>query len=280
MILRAFMVGAALLVFVAGVRAQTVMYAGFGGANGLDGLTLRSAAQSGSAILLADSTNDRGAVFTQSLYSIGSFSALFQFRISNPGGNTDGSGQQGADGLAFVVQRAAGNSLGSNGEGLGYLGINNSVAVEFDTWLNSSRGDPDSNHYGLNLNGAANSVLTVSEQTRFDNGQIWTVWVDYDGGKLEVRSSLTGLRPASAVLTYGSAVNPFSVATTIGGTAAYIGFTGATGSATGAHELLGFAFSDTYLTNGIAAIPEPSTYALCALGLALIALAAWRRGRR
>jgi len=278
MTFRAFMAALVSFALGAAASAQTVVYAGFAG--GTSGLTLRSATQSGSTILLADSANDRGAVFTANQYNITSFSVLFEFRISSPGGNTDGSGQQGGDGLTFVVQRAAGNSLGSNGEGLGYIGISNSVAVELDTWLNSTRSDPDSNHYGLNLNGSGNSVVTAGESTRFDNGQVWSVWVDYDGTTLEVRSSQTGTRPASAVLSYGSSGSPFSVSNTIGGTSAFVGFTAATGSATGTHELLGFSFSDTYLTNGVAAIPEPSTYALMALGLGIVGLAVWRRARR
>jgi hypothetical protein len=258
-------------------RAQSVVFPNFSGSPA--GLTLRSVTSSGGVLTLADSTNDRGSVFTSSQFSVAGFSTVFEFRILNPGGSSDGSGQQGADGLAFVIQRAAGNSLGSNGEGLGYIGINNSVAVEFDTWLNSSRSDPDSNHYGLNLNGSGNSVVTAPEANRFDNGQKWTAWVDYDGTTIEVRTSLTGVRPSAAVLSYGTAQNPFSLASTIGGGTAFIGFTAATGSATGTHQLLGFAFSDTYLAGGLAAVPEPSTWALLILGLGAVAVAGWRRRR-
>lgn len=263
--------------FAVSSRAQTVLFTGF---SDTTGLTLRSVTSSSSALLLADNRNDRGSVFTSSQYSISGFSAAFQFRISNPSGNSDGTGQQGADGLAFVVQRAAGNSLGSSGEGLGYLGINNSIAVEVDTWLNSNRNDPDSNHFGLNLNGASTSVVTSAESTRFDDGQKWTVWVDYNGTTLEVRANQTGVRPTNAVLTYGTTGSPFDIASTIGGSTAYIGFTAATGSAFGTHELLGFAFSDTYLTNGVSVVPEPSTYALLALGLGFVGITIRRRSRK
>ncbi|MBI5426317.1 MAG: PEP-CTERM sorting domain-containing protein [Opitutae bacterium] len=256
--------------------AQTVLYRDF---TSTTGLTRNSVSVSGGAITLADNANDRGSVFTSSTYSISSFSAAFEFRITNPGGGTDSFNQQGADGLAFVIQRAQANALGSSGEGLGYLGINQSVAVEFDTWFNSTRADPDSNHYGLDLNGSVNSVVTAAESTRFDNGQKWSVWVDYNGTALEVRASTTGVRPTTASLTYGTAQNPFDLATAIGGANAYIGFTGATGSATGTHQLLSFAFSDTYVPGGISVIPEPSTYALFGLGLGLVGVAAWRRRR-
>ena len=95
-----------------------------------------------------------------------------------------------------------------------------------------------------------------------------------------MRTSLTGDRSsAPVVLSYGTGANPFSLATTIGDSRAYVGFTGATGLATGDHRLLGFAFSETYLANGIAAVPEPSTYALLALGLSFVGWTVWRRRR-
>lgn len=48
----------------------------------------------------------------------------------------------GGDGFAFVLQRDPNGTaaLGAGGRGLGYEGIANSVAVEFDTWFN-----PDTN---------------------------------------------------------------------------------------------------------------------------------------
>lgn len=41
---------------------------------------------------------------------------------------------QGADGLAFIIQAAGKNTLGEGGCQLGYGGIKNSIAVEFDTY--------------------------------------------------------------------------------------------------------------------------------------------------
>lgn len=266
-----------LLAFVAGTaHAQTLLYRDF---TNTSGLTRNSAALSGGVIVLADNSNDRGSVFTGTTYGISSFSAAFEFKITNPGGGSDLSGQQGADGLAFVIQRSSAgkNALGDPGEGLGYLGLNRSMAVEFDTWFNVNRGDPNSNHYGIDLNGSVNSVASASEATRFDNGQKWSVWIDYTGTILEVRASTDGVRPATAVLTYGTAQNPFDLVDTIQDSSAYIGFTGATGSATGTHQLLSFAFSDTYLPGGVSVVPEPSTYVLFGLGLAVVGLTLWRR---
>jgi len=63
-----------------------------------------------------------------------SFSTFFTFNISHPMGISDGDGQ-GADGIVFVVQTVS-NTAGGAGGGIGYLGINNSVGIELDTWDN------------------------------------------------------------------------------------------------------------------------------------------------
>ncbi|MGV3639123.1 MAG: lectin-like domain-containing protein [Adhaeribacter sp.] len=63
--------------------------------------------------------------------------------------------QNGADGLAFVLQRS-GTGMGASGEGLGYQGLSPSLAVEFDTWQNAY--DPAYDHIGLQRNGNPNHL--------------------------------------------------------------------------------------------------------------------------
>ena len=54
----------------------------------------------------------------------------------------------GGDGFAWVLHLDPNvtATLGSNGEGLGYAGIRNSLVVEFDTWYNPTQGDHFSDH--------------------------------------------------------------------------------------------------------------------------------------
>jgi len=52
-----------------------------------------------------------------------------------------------ADGLAFVVQNSSATALGTGSGGLGYSGIPNSLAVEFDTFANPW--DPNANHVAV-----------------------------------------------------------------------------------------------------------------------------------
>jgi hypothetical protein len=255
--------------------AQTLLFSNF---SSTTGLSLNAAQVVNGSVLLAQNQQDRsGSVFTTSTYAISGFSAAFEFRISSPGGTSDGTAA-GADGLAFVVQRAGATALGGSGEGMGYgprggtPGIANSLAVEFDTFQNSW--DPSSNHIGIDTNGSLTSLATANVGSAFDNGTKWSVWVDYNGTTLEVRASTDGGRPTAATISQA-----IDLTSTIGGSSAYIGFTGGTGSAFGTHEVLSFAFSDTYLTNGVSVVPEPSTYALLALGLGFVGVTVWRRRR-
>lgn len=60
---------------------------------------------------------------------------------------------RGADGFAFVVHNDRDDALGAEGAGLGYDGIPNSLAVEFDTFFNHDRDDPYENHVSIQTNG-------------------------------------------------------------------------------------------------------------------------------
>lgn len=55
--------------------------------------------------------------------------------------------------LAFVIQGEGLNSLGHNGKSLGYGGINNSLAIEFDTYYNYEEHDPYENHISIHTRG-------------------------------------------------------------------------------------------------------------------------------
>lgn len=202
-----------------------------------------------------------------SLLNNASFSTYFQFRITGSDGAGDEDGA-GADGLAFVVQTID-NNVGGVGGGMGYAGINRSVAVEFDTYNN---GEISGNHVGIDLNGSVNSVASLAIAPRMNNGAIWYSWVDYNGttNALEVRLSQVDVRPTAAALSYNVNLAGSGV---LNQTSAYVGFTAATGAGWGNHDILKWEFRDTF--NPVGAPDTAATIGLIGLGFA--ALVAARR---
>src|SRR5262245_53077583 len=118
--------------------------------NGIDAAPVLRLARSGMFF-------DGGSAFTSDKVCLSTFSAVFQFRITNPGGLPDASGQGGADGLTLTLQGAGPTALGILGGSLGYETIMPSVAIEIDTWDNGVI-DAGTNHVGIDVNGSVNSV--------------------------------------------------------------------------------------------------------------------------
>ena len=267
----------ALAVFFASAHQMTAradfLYSDF---SSVAGLQLNgSAAQVGNVLRLTPAApSQSGSAFTTVAVPLGSqnsFSTYFQFRITNSGGFTDTDGSLGADGIVFVVQ-TVNNNAGGAGGGIGYQGISPSLGVEFDTWNN---GEISGNHVGIDLNGSVNSVTAVHEPTRFNNGQVWNAWVDYNGSNnlLEVRWSLSNVRPVASMLSRTQ-----DLVALLGQNTAFIGFTSGTGAAWGNHDILTWEYRDEFSPIDSAAVPEPTGLAVLALNFA--GVIAYRRLRR
>ncbi|CAM9353688.1 unnamed protein product [Discosporangium mesarthrocarpum] len=88
------------------------------------------------------------------------FDTTFVFELSSPSlrcnvmdGVYTSCRSRGADGLAFVIQGEGPLALGDGGMGLGYSGIGNSLAVEFDTFYNAELQEPYENHVSVQTRG-------------------------------------------------------------------------------------------------------------------------------
>jgi hypothetical protein len=256
------------IVFPAQPHAATVF--NFPNFNSCTGLQVNgNAACTGGVLRLTPALGGQGgSTFSGTTIPLGagaSFSTFFSFQMTAAGGAGDSDGV-GADGLTFTVQPNSA-TVGGSGGGMGYFGIPNSVAAEFDTFDNGvGAGDPNGNHVGIDLNGSINSVVTATVSPRFNNGQIWFAWVDYNGSVLEVRVSPTNGRPTTPNVSL-----PVNLAAVLGTSQAFVGFTAGTGAGFENHDILTWQFDNAFAPIG-AAGPVP-TLSEMALGLMALLLA-------
>jgi len=247
----------------------------------LNGLATKVDSGATTAVRLSGSSwqgSQASSLFTNQAYGISPFSTHFTFQITNAGGIADGI-ESGGDGFTFTIQAVGPSSVGTGGGGLGYGGSTNpailsSVAIEFDTFQNIW--DADSNHLGIEWGGNFQhqenfSALPVGISSRFDDGNVWHAWVDYDGTALQVRADQSAIRPADAMLTHD-----LDIAEIIGQEMAFLGFTAGAEGDYGNTDILSWEFSQPEATHA----PEPSTLIIWSL-LGTIGIAyGWRRRRR
>lgn len=165
-----------------------------------------------SVLLTAAKPDSSGGVFRNGALEILAFRSEFRFSIADGSGISDQceGTRPGGDGLAFVLLGSEPKQLGSGGSGFGYQGLTDSVAVEFDIACNRDNGDPAAPHIAIDVDGAVNHLapssvppeVIVDERSRtsFDDGAVWSVWIDYREGLMEVRIARDGKRPEQANL--------------------------------------------------------------------------------
>jgi hypothetical protein len=189
-------------------------------------------------------TSQTSAAWLPVKQSVGNgFTTQFQFQISPPAG-----GGPIADGFAFVIQNgpAASVALGTTGAGgyLGYEGLPNSIAFEFDTYQDSW--DPNGNHVAVQSNGAlpntanhqtANlAVVNSTISTNLSDGATHTAVITYDAtGGLFVFLDGTRVLAVSILLN--------NLLTLDAGGNAVVGFTAATGSYSEVTQISGWSFT-------------------------------------
>lgn len=253
----------------------------FSGTCGTQLTCVGSTAEAGSVLRLTPAaTGQAGAGYSATAITLGNnatFSTTFQFRITDSGGIAP------ADGLTFVVAAGA-SGLGVGGGGIGYQGVGNSIAIEFDTFNNGGQDNNSSNHVGLDTNGslASNPLVNPYGEVTCDfggnnylragcmsNGNIWTVFINYDGNGLDVTVQDGNAAPVSILSNHA-----IDIASILGTNDAFVGFTSGTGSGFGNHDILRWqlANDESIVPPGV---PEPGSLAL--IGLGLIGAAALRR---
>ena len=272
------------------MSADDFTYNGFGNPAGLTFAGSATTAVTGDGTVLRLTSagfGESGAAYSTTAFTLGAsdtFSSQFQFRFTNAGGIDP------ADGITLVLA-ASPTGLGGSGGGLGYTGVPNSVAIEFDTYNNvfGLPTDASSNHVAIDTNGVltdlalsnvygngscgfTNGFPAQNSNTVpgcMSNGDLWTATVTYDGTNLNV--SL--LDPAMGS-TFNAITNyPIDIASLLGTNNAFVGFTAGTGSGVENHDIVNWEFANT------ATLPTPEPNSLLLVGTGLLALMAitWRR---
>ena len=200
------------------------------------GLQLNGSAvwnQSANRLRLTDTgASETGSAFFTTPVNIQSFSNSFSFQLTSAN----------ADGFTFVIQNASDTATGPSGGGLGYAygtptSFPNSVAVKFDLYNNVGEG---SDSTGMYTDGATPSMPAVdmtSSGINLHSGDVMNVLMTYDGATLTW--TITDAT-AGKSFTTSTAVN---IPSLVGGSTAYVGFTGGTGGETAVQEILTWVYT-------------------------------------
>ena len=158
------------------------------------------------------------------------FDVTFRFDIHDPINS-------GGDGFAFVIQNNPLLREGRTGGAMGYGGISNSLAVEFDTYNNSDAADPNGSHLSIHTRGTqrnnehqTNALGTVSASLAGAHN----VRILYAPGTLSV--FLDNLStPVLQVVAQLDTLFPLDEGR------AWLGFTASTASAFESHDILSWS---------------------------------------
>jgi hypothetical protein len=246
--------------------AEVIFYPDFSNPTGLNLLGAAGTIAAGAGVALR--LTPAAAYQSGAAYSVvpvplaDGFSTAFQFRLTDP------NNVEPADGFAFVAA-ARPTGLGLLGRGLGYEGVANSVAIEFDTYDNGYTDASSSNHIAVDPDGyiivAAPAFpygvqdCDASQTGCMSNGDTWTVAIAYGAAGM----TLTVQDDANPVQTIYDDF-PLDLPFLLGTNTAYLGFAGGTGGFWQEQDILSWRAETT--TPVFA--PEPSGALVIASALA------------
>ncbi len=218
----------------------------------------------GSALQLTNGTDETVSAWLGTAIPVSSaFSSTFEFQITPKSTSATSIG----DGFAFVIQAdpaggvtssdpGGASALGSTGYGMyiGYAGIPNSIAIEFDTYQNAGNtgnngyGDPNSPHIGIqslgtlantpNHNNVTANLAGPTPATFADGGTHYATIV-YDGSStIRVYLDFASTAIVGATFTGG-----LDTLLGLNGGPAYVGFTSATGGAQENSDILSWTWT-------------------------------------
>ena len=190
-----------------------------------------SSALVGTALQLTDGQpGEESVAWSAKKVAVGTFTAGFTFQLP----------KSTADGFTFAIQNGSKGTweIGSEANGLGYSGISKSIAIKFGLYDDAKNAQVSQT--GLILNGAnpnTQSIDMTASKISLHAGHVMFVQLVYNGTTLieTVIDKTTG-----AVFTHSYTVNLASI---LGSSTAYIGFTGSTGALTSTQNILTWSYS-------------------------------------
>ncbi|MCU0863410.1 MAG: IPT/TIG domain-containing protein [Planctomycetes bacterium] len=228
-----------------GLAAQSFNYPDFSSTAQLN--LLGNAAQSGTSLrLTANASNQTGWAWRQSAVPVlAGFDTTFTFRITPPVVGTK------AEGMALVIHDDPNGASAQGGTvwGMGYgngangsVGIRNSIAIEFDTYMDVPPiSDTSNNELTIHTRGAQGnseneqwSIGRNTPATNLANGQVHTLRVRYVPGTIEVfvdGATTPAISRAYSLQTGGLYLNgQVAPAPTLANGTAFVGFCATTGA--------------------------------------------------
>lgn len=227
------------------MMAGSFQYPDFSSVQGLS--LVGSAAQAGTRLRITPQvTFQAGAAWYAVTEPVeGGFDTTFQFQITY---GTEPPGNVPADGFGFVIQNSPSGAiaLGGNGGDLGFSGISNSLAVEFDTYQNPGW-EPNGNHTAIQSCGTAPN--TANETTcnlgfttfipKLTDQRVHSVEIIYQRKK---PGTLRIIMDGRVVLDSDAPLDLAMLGLATGGQA-FVGFTGGTGGGFENIDILSWSFS-------------------------------------
>ena len=223
-----------------------------------------------------DGGNEASSAFFATPQSVGAFNAQFTYQEDTTGDtnpktlSTNANTLDPADGFAFVLQNdtRGSSALGDAGEVLGYgsnsgtPAISPSAAIEFNVYSGRTVGT------NLATNGAT-QVYNATGAVNVASGDPILVNLGYDG------TTLTETLTDQTTLDFYSTSYATDLPGILGGSTAYVGFTGGTGGGVVNQFIRGFSYTQS------SPVPEASTVVstglLLVLGIGGLAVSVKRR---
>lgn len=200
--------------------------------NGFTGFSINGGATVDANQTLTLTTNagsqSRSAFSSTAVSFLNGFTTSF---IYTAGGN------RAADGFTFTVQNVSPTAIGGGGGGLGYGGLANSSAVQFNIYTGG--GQPIGTNFAI---GGAVGPYTASDPVNLGNGNPIQISLTYDPVAQTMSETLTDLVNRS---TYSNVFTGVDLPTAIGANLGFVGFTGATGGAFASQTISNFTFNNS-----------------------------------